>query len=90
MDTVLHCVAAGLGVAIVPRLALTGTDDLVGLPIDDVPLTRTLGLVWHPERQLPPVAEALRVFLLDHLRTKRTTGDEVKADAGAGTRHAAP
>ncbi len=90
MDTVLRCVAAGLGVAIVPRLALTGADDLLGLLIDDVPLTRTLGLVWHPERQLPPVAEALHVFLLDHLRTKRTTGDEVKADAGAGTRHVAP
>jgi len=90
MDTVLRCVAAGLGVAIVPRLALTGADDLLGLPLDDVPLTRTLGLVWHPERQLPPVAEALRVFLLDRLRTRRTTPDEAKANAGAGTGHAAP
>ncbi len=68
MDTVLRCAAVGLGIAIVPRLALDGADDLVGLPISDIPLARTLGLVWHQERQLSPAAEALRDFLLERLR----------------------
>lgn len=67
MDTVLRCVAAGLGIAIVPRLALTGAEGIVGLHIRDLELRRTLGLVWHQERQLPPAAEALRSFLLDRL-----------------------
>jgi DNA-binding transcriptional LysR family regulator len=71
MDTVLQCAAAGLGVAIVPRLALKGVEGLVGLHIRGVPLSRTLGLVWHPERHLPPAPEALRQFLLMRLRTGR-------------------
>ncbi len=70
MDTVLRCAAVGLGIAIVPRLALDGTEGLVGLRISDIPLARTLGLVWHPERQLPPAAEALRRFLLVRLRVE--------------------
>jgi hypothetical protein len=36
-------------------------------------------VVWHPERQLPPAAEALRVFLLDHLRARTTLGDATNA-----------
>jgi LysR family transcriptional regulator, transcription activator of glutamate synthase operon len=74
MDTVLRCAAAGLGVAIVPRLALAGAEGLAGLRIEE-PLTRTLGLVWHPERQLPPAAAALREFLLDRLRPGNMPGD---------------
>lgn len=70
MDTVLRCAAVGLGIAIVPRLALDGADGLVGLPIRDMPLTRTLGLVWHEERQLSPAAEALRLFLLERFRVE--------------------
>ena len=81
MDTVLRCVAAGLGVAIVPRLALAGAEGLVGLRIADVRLTRTLGLVWHPERQLPPAAEGLRLFLLDRLRARSTRKDEAGTEA---------
>lgn len=70
MDTVLRCAAVGLGIAIVPRLALDGTEGLVGLRLRDIALTRTLGLVWHPERQLPPAAEELRRFLLARLRVE--------------------
>lgn len=67
MDTVLRLAAAGLGVAIVPRLALGGAVGLVGLPVQARALTRTLGLVWHPERHLSPAALALREFLLARL-----------------------
>ena len=88
MDTVLRCAAVGLGVAIVPRLALAGAEVLVGLRIADVALTRTLGVVWHPERQLPPAAEALRVFLVDHLRARNTLGDAPKAAGEGSTGHA--
>ena len=88
MDTVLRCAAVGLGVAIVPRLALAGAEGLVGLRIEDVPLTRTLGLVWHPERQLPPAAEALRAFLLDQLRARTMPGDAKEAAVGGGMGYA--
>ena len=90
MDTVLRCAAAGLGVAIVPRLALEGAEGLVGLSIDDVNLTRTLGLVWHPERQLPPAAEALRLFLLDRLRARNVMGSQATADGAGRGGHATP
>jgi LysR family transcriptional regulator, transcription activator of glutamate synthase operon len=68
MDTVLRLAAAGLGVAVVPRLALSGAAELVGLSVRDVPLQRTLGLIWHPDRQLSPAARALQTVLLERLK----------------------
>jgi LysR family transcriptional activator of glutamate synthase operon len=68
MDTVLRFAAAGLGVALVPRLALEGADGLVGLMVSDVPMTRTLGLVAHRDRALAPAALALQSFLLERLQ----------------------
>jgi DNA-binding transcriptional LysR family regulator len=68
MDTVLRLAAVGLGIAIVPRLALVGVEALVGISIQDARLVRTLGLVWHQERQLSPAAQALQGFLLERLR----------------------
>jgi LysR family transcriptional regulator, transcription activator of glutamate synthase operon len=69
MDTVLRFAAAGLGVALVPRLALRGAEGLVGVAVCDVPLTRTLGLIVHRERTLSPAALALQSFLLERLAT---------------------
>jgi DNA-binding transcriptional LysR family regulator len=66
-DTVVRLVAAGLGVALVPRLALKGSVGIVGLNVNDSELRRTLRLIWHPERSLSPAAEALRVFLIERL-----------------------
>ncbi len=63
MDTVIGLVEAGLGVACLPRLALEGTH-LVGLPVADPYLRRTLGLAWRREPDLPPAARALRDYLL--------------------------
>jgi DNA-binding transcriptional LysR family regulator len=68
MDSVLRFAAAGLGIALVPRLALEGAEGLVAVPVEDVPLARTLGLVWHSERQLSPAARAVHTFLLEQLR----------------------
>jgi len=69
MDTVLRLAAVGLGVAMVPQLALADEAGLVGLRVRDAELTRTLGLIRHPQRQLSPAAQALQQFLLEHLRT---------------------
>src|SRR5262245_13158243 len=44
-DTVVRLVAAGLGVAIVPRLALEGAEGIVGLDVADHELRRTLRLI---------------------------------------------
>jgi LysR family transcriptional regulator, transcription activator of glutamate synthase operon len=63
-DTVVRLVAAGLGVALVPRLALDGADGIVGLRVAGADLRRTLYLVWHPERALSPAAEALRAIIV--------------------------
>ncbi len=68
MDTVLRLAAVGLGIAVVPRLALEGVEALVGVSIQDARLNRTLGLIWHPERHLSPAATALHGFLLERLR----------------------
>jgi LysR family transcriptional activator of glutamate synthase operon len=69
MDTVLRLVAAGLGVAVVPELALHGTEGISGIPVADVALRRTLGLIWHAERQLSPAAQALRALLEEKLKS---------------------
>jgi DNA-binding transcriptional LysR family regulator len=80
MDSVLRFAAAGLGVALVPRLALEGTEGLTGVGVRDVHLARTLGLVWHSERQLSPAARAVQAFLLERLRVAEQSamGDDHK------------
>jgi LysR family transcriptional regulator, transcription activator of glutamate synthase operon len=70
-DTVMRLVAAGLGVALAPRLALEGVAEIVGLRVADVELQRTLRLIWHPERSRSPAAEALRSFLIERLASSR-------------------
>jgi DNA-binding transcriptional LysR family regulator len=71
-DTVMRLVAAGLGVALAPRLALEGVAGIVGLHVADVELERTLRLIWHPERSRSPAAEALRSFLIERLQAHPT------------------
>jgi LysR family transcriptional regulator, transcription activator of glutamate synthase operon len=71
-DTVMRLVAAGLGVALAPRLALEGVAGIVGLRIADVELERTLRLIWHPERSRSSAAEALRSFLIARLQAHPT------------------
>ena len=68
MNTVLQLAAAGLGIAIVPRLALETQAGLHSLSISDQLIHRTLSLIWHPERPLTPAAHALQTFLVERLR----------------------
>ncbi|MFV9503102.1 MAG: LysR family transcriptional regulator [Oscillochloridaceae bacterium umkhey_bin13] len=67
-DTLLRFVAAGIGVALVPRLAVQPGDGLVTLKVSDQRLQRTLGLVWRGDRVASPAARALREFLVTELR----------------------
>ena len=76
MDTLLRFVAAGLGVALVPRLALDGQNDLVAVRISDQKLRRSLAIVWRKDRVASPAARALREFLIETLRPNGQTKDE--------------
>ena len=64
MQSALEFVAAGLGVALVPELGLTGAKNIRGLVISDQKLHRSLGVVWRRGQYLSPAARALREFLL--------------------------
>ncbi len=78
MDTLLRLVAAGMGIALVPRLAVQGIMDLKVLQVSDLALQRSLGLVWRGDRTASPAARALREFLVEELR-----GNQVAMNANA-------
>jgi DNA-binding transcriptional LysR family regulator len=65
LQSALEFVGAGLGVAIVPELALTETTNIHVLRIADQNLRRALGVVWLKAHYLSPAARALKDFLLD-------------------------
>jgi Transcriptional regulator len=64
MASALEFVGAGLGVALVPELALTDTHNIHSVRISDQSLKRDLGLVWLKGRSLSPAARTLREFLI--------------------------
>jgi DNA-binding transcriptional LysR family regulator len=66
-DAVVRFVAAGIGVALVPRLAVQGATSVAPLRVTDQPLSRTLGVVWRGDRPASPAARALREFLVAEL-----------------------
>jgi len=67
-DTLVHFVAAGIGVALLPRLAVHGDSTVATLRVSDQQLERSLGLVWRGDRVASPAARALREFLVEELR----------------------
>jgi DNA-binding transcriptional LysR family regulator len=70
METVLRMVAAGLGVSLVPQLAFEDTPrpGVVALPVNDPPLTRTLGMAHRLDRPLSPAAAAFVATLRASVR----------------------
>jgi LysR family transcriptional regulator, transcription activator of glutamate synthase operon len=65
-ETVLRLCAAGLGVTLVPRLALDGSPDRpIGVRLRPPTPRRTLGLAWRDERYLSRATRVLRDDLLD-------------------------
>ena len=63
IQSALEFVAAGLGVALMPQLALGRSKTIRVLRISDQTLKRSLGLVWRKGHYLSPAARALREFL---------------------------
>jgi DNA-binding transcriptional LysR family regulator len=63
MQSALEFVGSGLGVALVPELALTESHNIHAVKISDQNLTRELGLVWLRGRSFSPAARTLREFL---------------------------
>lgn len=64
IDTVRGLVAAGLGVALLPRDARGPAPDTVELVVTEPRATRTIGAVWLAGRQESPPVHAFREFVL--------------------------
>jgi DNA-binding transcriptional LysR family regulator len=69
MDAVLAFVEAGLGVALVPSMALVNRPLLHAAPLVAPGVHRTIALAQRRESVLSHAAQALRTTLLDHVAT---------------------
>lgn len=71
-DTIRGLVAAGMGVSLLPEMALTEISPLMPakVRVTDPPVTRTVGLIRRNEVKLPLVAEVFRRFLLEYFHLK--------------------
>lgn len=69
-DTIRGLVAAGLGVGLLPEMALTEISPLepAKIRISEPKVTRTIGLVRRKDEKLTPVAELFRSFLIDYFK----------------------
>jgi LysR family transcriptional regulator, transcription activator of glutamate synthase operon len=70
-DTIRGLVAAGLGVGLLPEMALTEISPLepAKIRISEPRVTRTIGLVRRKEEKLTPVAELFRSFLIRYFES---------------------
>ncbi len=67
VEMLLRLAEAGLGVAVMPKSALVGTERLAVLALKEPDLWRTMALASREDRALTPAALALRIFLEEHL-----------------------
>lgn len=68
MELLLRMTEAGLGVTVLPPLAIEGRPQLKGLKlISETDLSRTMALISRQGRELTPAARRLREFLVDEL-----------------------
>ncbi len=69
METVLRMVAAGLGVSLVPQLAIEGTPrpGIVALPLAEPRLERTVGVAHRHDHPLSLAGEAFVAMLREHI-----------------------
>lgn len=67
-DTIRGLVAAGLGVSLLPEMALIETSPMmpVSMRVVDPQVQRTIGLIRRRGEKLPLVAEAFRAYLVDY------------------------
>lgn len=74
VSTLIGMVEAGLGVAVVPRLALPDSRDrVVGVALVDPIVTRTIGLIQRVGRSLSPAAQALSALVVEASRNQPAT-----------------
>ncbi|ALS21016.1 MULTISPECIES: LysR family transcriptional regulator [Paenibacillus] len=66
-DTIRGLVAAGMGVSLLPEMALTEISELqpVKVRVIEPQVTRSIGLIHRTGEKLPLVAEVFREFLID-------------------------
>lgn len=71
-DTIRGLVAAGMGVSLLPEMALLEISPLqpAKVPISSPQVTRTIGLIHRRGEKLPPVAEMFKHFLLEYFQVK--------------------
>lgn len=81
VSTLLEMVKAGLGVAVVPRLAMRDGDGLRAVPLKNQGLNRTLGVIRRGGHMLSPGAERL-IELLKQSLSKRPGGGRAAAGRG--------
>lgn len=76
-DTIRGLVAAGMGVSLLPEMALSGSGVMMPakVEISDPPVSRTIGLIHRAGEKLPIVAEMFRRFLLEHFRERQSGQD---------------
>lgn len=69
-DTIRGLVAAGMGVGLLPEMALTEISPLqpAKVRVSEPKVTRTIGLIRRKEERLSPVAERFRNFLLSYFQ----------------------
>ncbi|MMZ64102.1 HTH-type transcriptional regulator GltC [compost metagenome] len=67
-DTIRGLVAAGMGVSLLPEMALFQTNPLqpAKVRITEPKVTRSIGLIYRTTDKLPLVAQSFRTFLLSY------------------------
>jgi LysR family transcriptional activator of glutamate synthase operon len=70
-DTIRGLVAAGMGVSLLPEMALEQTGPLMPAKIElKDPVTRIIGVIHRPNEQMPLVARVFHQYLLDYLHKR--------------------
>jgi LysR family transcriptional activator of glutamate synthase operon len=72
-DTIRGLVAAGLGVSLLPEMALIESSPMmpVSIHVNEPQVVRTIGLIRRTGEKLPLVAEVFRRFLIDYFNKPR-------------------
>lgn len=72
-DTIRGLVAAGMGVSLLPEMALfqTGSLQPAQVRVIEPAVTRTIGLIHRSDGKLPLVARSFRAFLLTYFRMRQ-------------------
>ena len=70
-DTIRGLVAAGMGVSLLPEMALMHTTELqhVTVKLSEPEVTRTIGLIRRADEKLPLVAQTFYRFLIEYFQT---------------------